>query len=517
MRVVTPGWCSAGTPESGTWPPRTARRRCCCSGRCRRRSVGRRRTGRGTGRSGLARVRAVRWTPPAPGAGGGPGVAGARRGAAGRAARPVGYPPVIRPVGWAGERGRRSTAQEFVDVDGGRLGVQVYPEPAGAAGRAGGGDLAGDGRAGPLLPPVRRRAARRRARRGRGRPARHRREHPAPRAAPAGTATPSWPATSAPCSPRSSPGWTGVPGCCSGTPSAGRPRCCTSPCTTADAVDGLALVAVGAAVLAPLPRPRAATGVLPYTQGIAATAAAARGLAGLGLRRPAGARGDPGLGVHRADRPLPAARRGGHRGGGARGADPGAGGERRRRPVHPARDPGPPLRQARRRAGHPGALHRGAGRRRRWTTSPGSARRAAGARVARFAAACRPERPPALGHRWRVAGRLTPRARPAPARRRAPPGSRHGPCAARPASSLVRVVVGVHEHRVGRGGLSRLSSGCDIPFPFLGLASVGIYPPPTGRLLPPPVAHRHRPGCPRRAGSGCVAAVPDGISRPGGG
>ena len=59
--------------------------------------------------------------------------------------------------------------------------------------------------------------------------------------------------------------------CCSGTPSAARPPCCTSPCTAADDVDGLALVAVGVPYWREYPGPRG-YGVLPYTQGIAATA-----------------------------------------------------------------------------------------------------------------------------------------------------------------------------------------------------------------------------------------------------
>ena len=80
---------------------------------------------------------------------------------------------------------------------------------------------------------------------------------------------------------------------------------------------------------APTGRPRAgACSASP--SGSPASSAGAAGLAGLGLRRPAGPRRDAGLGLHRAARPLPAAGRGRRRGGAAAGPHAGARDQRRR-------------------------------------------------------------------------------------------------------------------------------------------------------------------------------------------
>ena len=204
-------------------------------------------------------------------------------------------------------------AQEFVDVDGGRLGVQVYPEPAGApdapvvviwpamgvraryyrpfaaALRAAGlavvvADLRGTGASTPT-------------------PSRADRYGYPELAADVG-------AVLAALKPRLD----GRTRLLLGHSLGGQAALLHLALHGSGEVDGLALIAVGIPYWRSYPG-RRGLGVLPYTQGIAATAGAARRLAGLGLRRPAGARRDPRLGAHRAHRPIPPARRYGHRGG----------------------------------------------------------------------------------------------------------------------------------------------------------------------------------------------------------
>src|SRR4051794_21873586 len=59
-RGAGPRCCSAATPGWPTWPPRSARRRCCCSARWRRRPGGRPSTTTGTACSGTATAPATR-------------------------------------------------------------------------------------------------------------------------------------------------------------------------------------------------------------------------------------------------------------------------------------------------------------------------------------------------------------------------------------------------------------------------------------------------------------------------
>ncbi|WP_225854496.1 alpha/beta fold hydrolase [Micromonospora sp. ALFpr18c] len=256
--------------------------------------------------------------------------------------------------------GEPEYAQEFVDVDGARLGVQVYPEPAGPPGA-------------PMVliwPAM-------------GVRARYYRPFAAALRAAGlavivadlrGTGT----STPAP-SRADRHGYTELAGDIGAVLAALKPRLdgrtrlllghslggqaalLHLAVHGGDDVHGLVLVAVGIPYWRAYPGLRG-VGVLPYTQGIAATAALLGVWPGWGLRRPAGARGHPGLGAHRPDRPIPPARRHGHRSGGAGGTDADAGGQRRRRPVHTARDHGSPLREAHRGGGGPGAVHGGAAR-----------------------------------------------------------------------------------------------------------------------------------------------------------